>query len=758
MNFLRTFLNISFLLVVCVSNSFAQITVDPSPTAAQLVTNTLIGNGVAVSNITFVGQNSQKGEFTAGTSNIGLPSGIVLSSGRVIDCMPPAQPNVGMFNGPGDIDVLATAQSVTSNPSAGSINSTYDAAVLEFDFIPDGNTVTFNFVFASEEYTTYINSQWNDAFGFYITGPNPAGGNYNNTNLALVPGTNEPITISTIYVDPFETPPSRNGQYYIGTPSGHSFNGFTVPIEISFDVTCGETYHFKFAVADCNDDYLDTGVFLEAGSFTSVPVEISFNTNVSGGAVQNDSTVFEGCNQLTDILFTRPGCQSIDSLIVDVQITGTSTNGVDFSMLPDTIIFLPGVDSVIWQLDVFADGIVEGPESIIFDLTTVGPGGDIITATGTLWIDEPSPLEVTGPDINLYCLTDSTDISAIASGGFQPYSYDWSTGDTTTTIRVGIPGNSVIDYYVTATDLCGYTDVDTITVNMNQTLAIDTMMMWPSNACDPTGAVSGIAIGLTTVSGQPYYNWTGPDTIPGIYDVDASVLEDIPAGWYYFTVTDDVCTVMDSVFVEPLDPPIAQFTANPSSGCTPLSVTFVNNSQNTNDYYWDFGNGNTTSVGNTSSQTQEYTSNAVVMLIAYADPTCADTAYANISITTCGCTDPIAVNYDPTAAVDDGGCLYPEPEVVAPNVFTPNNDGSNQFYILDTKNVVQLELTILNRWGNVMYVADENITLLGSFVGWNGKTPNGIDAEEGTYFYKYLATGIDGKQTEGHGFLELIRD
>src|SRR5690606_3000470 len=171
----------------------------------------------------------------------------------------------------------------------------------------------------------------------------------------------------------------------------------------------------------------------------------------------------------------------------------------------------------------------------------------------------------------------------------------------------------------------------------------------------------------------------------------------------------------------------------------------------------DFGNGNTTSVGNTSSQTQEYTSNAVVMLIAYADPTCADTAYANISITTCGCTDPLAVNYDPIAAVDDGGCLYPEPEVIAPNVFTPNNDASNQFYILDTKHVVQLELTILNRWGNIMYAADENITLLGSFVGWNGKSANGLDAEEGTYFYKYIATGIDGKQTEGHGFLELIR-
>ena len=176
MNFIKTFLSIS-LFVLSGTNTFAQITVNPAPTAAQLVTNTLIGNGVAVSNITFAGQASQKGEFTAGTSNIGLPNGIMLSSGRVVDCVPPAQPSsiFSQFGGPGDADVLATAQSVTSNPNAAFITSSEDAAVLEFDFIPDGDNVTFNFVFASEEYTTYINTEYNDAFGFYLTGPNPTG-------------------------------------------------------------------------------------------------------------------------------------------------------------------------------------------------------------------------------------------------------------------------------------------------------------------------------------------------------------------------------------------------------------------------------------------------------------------------------------------------------------------------------------------------------------------------------------------------------
>ncbi len=748
------FLFLSALLSSWVTGANAQITVDDTPTAADLVINTLMGNGVAVSNITFVGQNSQKGEFSAGSSNIGLASGIMLSTGDVASAVPPAVPSTG-FGGPGDADVLATAISVTSNPESGNITTSADAAVLEFDFIPDGNTVTFNFVFASEEYTTWINSVYNDAFGFYLTGPNPAGGNYMNQNLALVPGTNAPITISTIYVEPTETPPSMNGQYYIGSPVGHSFNGFSVPIEITFDVECGETYHFKFAVADCgqfDDDILDTAVFLEEGSFTSTPVEIDFLTSTQ------DTVVYEGCDQLSDIIFSRPGCQTIDTLIVDVDISGTATNGVDYTMLDDTLIFLPGVDTLIWQLDLFADGIVEGPESIEFTLTAIASNGDTVVTTGIIWINEPDEIEIIGTDIELFCFADSADISAAASGGFVPYSYEWDTGDTTTQISVFIPGNGVTDYYVTVTDACGYQDTDTVTVTMNQTLAIDTMIQFPSNACFPSGVVSGTAEGVTAVIGQPYYNWTGPDTIPGIYSIDGTVLQDIPPGWYYFTVEDDVCSVMDSIFVEVEEPPVSQFSASPSSGCEPLTVTFTNSSQNTTDYYWDFGNGNTLNIGDESSQTQVYTSPTTVMLVAFADPSCSDTSYVSIAISVCGCTDPTALNYNPNATVDDGECEFPSPAVIVPNVFTPNGDLNNPLFILTTENTVRLKLTILNRWGNVMYSADTDLTQFGAIVGWDGRTPAGQEAQEGTYFYEYVATGIKGDVLEGHGFLELVRD
>ena len=361
-----------------------------------------------------------------------------------------------------------------------------------------------------------------------------------------------------------------------------------------------------------------------------------------------------------------------------------------------------------------------------------------------------------------YCPTTNPAVTVTNFGGtFGPWGVNWPDIPSVTNPTNLSSGGAMHDtllYYVEVTDGCNYIRYDSVVLIVNQKLEIDTLYSFPSLVCDPDGAVSAVVSGLTTTSGQPFYNWTGPNLNPGPISVDGTVMEDLPPGWYYFTVIDNVCRATDSVYVEPLDPPVAQFSPNTNSGCSPLQVTFTNSSQNTNNYYWDFGNGNTTTVGNTNSQNQTYTSSTTVMLVASSSPLCADTAYASISIVTCGCTDPLATNYDPTANSDDGNCEYPSPEVYPPNVFTPNGDANNAFFILDTRFVVQLELTILNRWGNVMYFADEDITIPGNFVGWDGKSPNGKNAEEGTYFYKYVATGIVGQKTEGHGFLELIRD
>lgn len=361
-----------------------------------------------------------------------------------------------------------------------------------------------------------------------------------------------------------------------------------------------------------------------------------------------------------------------------------------------------------------------------------------------------------------YCPTTSPEVEVTNFGGtFGPWGVNWTTIPSTDN-PVNFPASNeehdTTVYYVDITDGCGYLRQDTVVMITNLLLEITSMNSTPVSSCNlNTGQVWAEVAGLTTTSGQPYYNFTGPNQNPGPISVNGNAMANLPPGWYYFTVTDNVCTASDSVEVTVLEAPVAQLSADPTSGCNPLAVQFTNTSENTVQSIWDFGNGNSVTVNDLSGQSQIYTSSAVITLVVKDIANCTDTATVSISIVNCGCNDPDALNFDPTAQINDGSCIYPNPIVTAPNVFSPNTDEANPFYILNTEFVSQLELIIVNRWGNVMYETNQDITLPDSFVGWNGKAPNGSDAEEGTYFYRYVAKGIYGDTLEGHGFLQLVR-
>jgi gliding motility-associated-like protein len=736
-----------FTAILFIGTVSAQnIIIDPNPTPASLVTNTLIGPGLVTSNITFTGDLQQIGHFIANGSNIGLDSGVVMTSGYVANIVPPNMPST-TIGGPGDPEVLATAQSVTSNPAAANITSTNDAAVLEFDFVPNGDIVIFEFVFSSEEYLTYVNTVYNDAFGFYITGPNPAGGNYNSQNMAIVPGTTEPITISTIH-------PGLNSQYYIGTPSGHSFNGFTVPIQIEFNVHCDSTYHFKFAIADCQDGILDTGVFLDGGSFQSVPVDLNLETNI-GNSQYGDTVIVEGCGTLADFVFTRPSCQSGDSLWVDVAISGTATNGVDYALLPDSVLFLPDSTNVSIPFSAFQDGIFEGYEDVVLTVTNILPSGDTIITTGIVWLLDQPNVSALAHDTTIVCYEDSVQIMAEGLNGIPPYSFSWQGyPDTLNTLYVPGNPNGSYDYYVTIVDGCGFTDTDTLTLIVNQTLWIDSVASVAASSCNPDGEVMAYPSGET---GVPTYEWSGPGAnSPNTFN--ASTWQGVSTGWYYFNVTDDVCYQEDSVFVDIAIAPIASMSPTETTGCNPYTASFINNSQNAVSYDWIFGNGDPTlNTSSTAGQNAVFTSTTTATLVAIDQYGCTDTAYTLVNVVLCGCMDPLAINYDPAAEQDNETCIYPIPEVIIPNVFTPNGDGDNDVFFLETIYTETLELIITNRWGNVVYHDTGSDP---AWPGWDGTTKSGGLAAEGVYFCRYIATGVEGagEPAEGHGFLHLERD
>lgn len=740
---------ITAIITLIANLSFGQtITIDNSPTPTDLVTNTLIGPGLTTSNITFSGDAQQIGKFFENGSSLGLDSGIVLSTGTVNDITGAPGGWGTDFFGPGDNDILTTAQQVRPG-----ISSTNDAAILEFDFVPDGDVVTFNFVFASNEYYTYINSDFNDAFGFYISGANPAGGQYNVENVALVPGTTDPITISTIYDYAFETPPQRNAEYFAPSFSGVGFEAGTIPINITFNVICDSTYHFKFAIADCVDGALDTGVFLEGGSFQSIPVDINLGATLNNN-YNGEDAVIEGCSSTnTELVFSRPECNSDVPLDVPIDITGTATNGVDYNTLNDTIHFLANETDVIFPLGVMNDGVTEGPEYFTITITNVLTSGDTVYTAQTIWILDPEP-ELTAYDTTLYCTSDSVQVFTSVDFGVPPYTYSWQgLSDTTESIYVMTDQEGSFDYIVTVIDSCGNSDTDTLTVLIDQELTIQELLSNPSSSCEPTGLAynNGFPILTTGNASPPVYQWNGPDD-PNLPIGNALNANNLSSGMYYFTVTDDFCTTTDSVFVDVNIAPIASMTVAPISGCSPLTVNFTNTSQNATNFNWNFGDGNTMSSSGLTSESHEYTISSDMYLVAIADDGCTDTTYQSITIDICGCTDPNGTNYNEFATVDDGSCIYPEPVVVAPNIFTPNDDGNNDIFELDAKYTDMIQLVITNRWGNVVYEGES------ANPAWDGKTSSGGKAEEGTYFYKYTATGIYGDQITGHGFVQLVRD
>eukprot|EP00051_Salpingoeca_urceolata_P030977 m.493371 g.493371 ORF g.493371 m.493371 type:complete len:747 (-) comp36726_c0_seq1:3-2243(-) len=734
---------VSAFSILLGTSAISQITVTNTQTPADLINNILTGSGVTATNILVNGSAAQANAiqpnaayFNQNGTSFPITDGVILSTGN-------ANVAVGPNNAGGESNNAGT--SVITDPDIAAIAAANitNGITVEFDFVATGNYLEFNYVFGSEEYPEFAppsSSSFNDVFGFFLSGMGISGPYSNGAvNIANVPGSTTPVSINNVN-------PVTNSTYYVDNQSGLTYgnaieyDGTTTVLTAFSDLICGETYHIKLGIANVGDQGWDSGVFLEGGSFTTNPVNFTFNSYAP------NNTIVEGCSQFANLIFTREGCNNQnDSLIAYINYGGTATNGVDFTLLPDSVLLEPGVDTVIWQIDPFEDGLSEGTESIQLEIITITDTGDTLYSYATFFIEDVPPFTATANDETLFCLTDSTEIYVVPSGGYAPFTYSWSNSITDSSFYYNPTSNGTTEFYVTITDFCGYTAIDTSTIVMNQTLSVDTVLSFPSAPCEPTGAVSAIISGET---GAPLHEWTGPGpNSPN--SIDATVWENLSSGWYYYMVTDDVCTAEDSVFVDVTPPPVASFSASPQSGCAPLEVVFTNTSQDAVSYEWNF-DGNVVTTTNTNPQTQTFMNTALIQLVATDAGGCSDTTYSTVTVTSCGCTDPTAQNYDPNALVDDGSCFYPQPEIFVPNVFTPNEDNQNDVFFIDVKNASDLSFVILNRWGNVLYEGN------GLNATWNGYIVGGHLASDGTYFVRYTVTGIDGQEHEGHGFVQLV--
>jgi len=776
----KLFSILAFMLPAALT--FGQITVTTGIPVPNMVQNTLVGSGVSVTNITYTGNANAIGQFQTGAvpTNLGISEGIILSSGVVN-----GTPAIGA---PAN-QLASTSNNTPGDPMLTSIagSTTYDAAILTFDFVPLSDTIRFRYVFGSEEYHNYVNSSFNDVFAFFISGPNPQGGNYNNYNIARLPGTTIPVSINTVNngytFNACSSGPCTNCAFFVDNCNGTSivYNAFTVVLTAWALVVPCQTYHLKIAIADAGDGILDSGVFLEANSFTSPG--ISTTTSYSIPAIGNFAV--EGCNDVI-LSFCLPQALSNDYNI-PIQVAGTATNGVDYTFIPSTLTIPAGSLCIDFVVEAFLDNIAEGIETIELIVQT-----DLCGSFDTIVVeiyDYFSPV-VTAISDTTICLGDTLLLEAHADLGWPPFEYLWDNQTPGGPTHLVIPDQDSI-FHVLVTDLCGYadstqiqvyvatTDVDagpdqticsgetailsasggtsytwsngdqgaTIQVSPTETttyivtatgvcIPVDSVIVFVTPETEifltqPAPVCSGEYIEITA-SGGELYIWASspPDGTLNSQNTNA-VIHVKPNVTTIYSVTGSIygCTGSAHITAEIYPSPSASFIIEPPvvSSFNPI-VNFLDNSSGLPiSWYWDFGDQNYSVI---QHPTHTYSDSGGVFPVTLI--------ITNVH----GCIDSITQNV----------IVRPDHVLYVPNAFTPGSDGINdEIFVLSTGVSEQdFEWIILNRWGKIVFYSNDLNR------GWDGRD-RGVLAPQGVYTYKLTFRDKANLLHQRYGIITLIR-
>ncbi len=435
-----------------------------SASAEELIKEVFIGGDCFdVENVTYSGGGGI-GKFSSGLTNIGFATGMIMATG-----------DINVAPGPNDQDGAGGggASGGDSDLAGISAGAQYDAAVIEFDFTPTQTPLTFQYAFASEEYCEYVNTAFNDVFGFFISGPGIPG----TQNLAVIPTTNIPITINTI------NHVTNSGLYSHNTPAGLNncenggvsgtlppatpasgpgpselqYDGFTRKMTAIAQVIPCSTYHIKLAIADIGDGVWDSAVFLKAGSFDGGG-NASLDWIVNGDPDLDE--VVEGCGTV-QLLVDRVGSNPALPLPVSFTVTGTATAGADYSPIPFTIVIPAGQDQVLLNVNIINDLIPEGAETVILTLSTpcscLKPQ-EVLTILDYLpMAPAPDTVTICGP-------TGVGTVGVTIEGGVEPYTYQWSAGSTESTVTAFVATST--NFTVTVTDVCGKTKTAVARINV----------------------------------------------------------------------------------------------------------------------------------------------------------------------------------------------------------------------------------------------------------------------------------------------------
>ncbi len=766
-------LYISLIFGALTFASIAQLQTNGGMSATQLVQNVLLGSGVQVSNVQYHGASQAIGTFDATNASIGIDEGIIMTTGKI---GPGVEGPYGPNNSPNaGIDNNKSGYAQLSNLVG---TSTYNAAVLEFDFIPLSDSVKFKYVFASEEYPEYVGTEFNDVFAFFISGPGIPGGS---KNMAIIPNTNYPVTINNVNDHTYQTYYQDNGDGsnspYYSNPYYVQYDGFTKPLQAVSKVECGETYHLIIAIADVSDAIYDSGIFLEKNSLESIqPVSVDYT--LTSDPTGDGATMAQGCTSAI-VTITRSGPKVSEPLTIPINILGDAVQGVDYSSIPSSVHFNAGQSTLTFTIDALNNMTLSQIVNLILEFEIEDPCGNDDFQTIELFIQPTEPVGVTLDDQTMFCPGDDVELIPEPTGGGGSYTYQWSTGETTPTITVS--PSSTQTYSVSVTDDCLN---ETVTASAEVTVPVFdplTLNMSPDIVEQCPYVPYILSVEAMGGSGVYTYTWRNPNG--QVISTTNTVEVAAPKTSTYTVEVTDQCgeTTTGEVTVTILSPPLLLDISPRQITCpgdsVQISVTATGGFGNYY-YYWPHSGETTPTVWVTPDSTTRYSvivkddcqtfqvSAQTVVEVKRPDANFRPITYPmyiGLPITfqnltengnsyewdlgdgsTSTMTHPNETysdtgTYDVTLiAMDQYGCLdtitktiriLDEFYLYIPNSFTPDRNRHNDVFRVSTIGVVEFHIQIFNRWGELVYTSDDK-----NFE-WDG-TYEGEPVPDATYVWK----------------------
>lgn len=514
--------------------SFSQnITVNETFTPQQLIENILVNSGcVSVSNFSANGGNFGAGElsygyFNANGSAFPFQEGILLTTGKLNTAVGPNSnfSDDGNNSGwTGDADL---------NTALG-LSNTFNATVLEFDFVPNANNISFEYVFSSEQYLLNPSSgqcNFTDGFAFLLKEASTT----TYQNLALIPGTSTPVKVNTVRGNGTICP-SANEAYFDAFNTGNyptTYDGQTKILTAQSVVNPGTLYHIKLVIADEGNGRFDSGIFLRAGSFISekdlgpdrlIATEnpLCNGDNLTLNATQTGATSYQwfqdgnpvGTNS-PNFNVTTAGNYAVE---ININATCTLTGSIEIEYAPNLNVIkdefevcdtntdgIAAFDLATIQTQIFSSlpanftvGLFDSPTSttpLPSNYTNTISFQQIIYARITNIANCYGNIPIT-LNVNIFPSTYATETIGICNNtptnisAPSGFSYTWNTNpvQTSQTITISTAGT----YIVTMTNAAGCTKTKTFTVVNSEVATITNIEVTDfSNQLIATISVSG---------------------------------------------------------------------------------------------------------------------------------------------------------------------------------------------------------------------------------------------------------------------------